>query len=186
MPINTGFNFEKQQVIETSKLMIISARTAPKSGGVDDILTALITGEEKDSLAKVMDEIGFKRGIKGWNRDAQNVRDSDAVILIGVRGVKSFGVNCGGCGYATCEEFNKAEKRFGQDFKGPQCIFKILDLGIAIGSAVKTASILNLDNRIMYRVGVAAVKLGYLPEATIILGIPVSARGKNIYFDRKV
>ena len=61
MPINTGFNFEKQQVIETSKLMIISARTAPKSGGVDDILTALITGEEKDSLAKVMDEIGFKR-----------------------------------------------------------------------------------------------------------------------------
>jgi uncharacterized ferredoxin-like protein len=28
------------------------------------------------------------------------------------------------------------------------------------------------------------VKLKLLPEATIVMGIPVSARGKSIYFDR--
>jgi uncharacterized ferredoxin-like protein len=50
---------------------------------------------------------------------------------------------------------------------------------------VKTASILNVDNRIMYRVGTAAMKLGLMPEATIIMGIPISAKGKSIYFDRK-
>jgi uncharacterized ferredoxin-like protein len=36
----------------------------------------------------------------------------------------------------------------------------------------------------MYRVGTAALKLKLLPEATVIMGIPMSAKGKNIYFDR--
>ncbi|MEM1989008.1 MAG: ferredoxin domain-containing protein, partial [Candidatus Bathyarchaeia archaeon] len=68
---------------------------------------------------------------------------------------------------------------------GPTCIFKALDLGIALGSAVKIASILNVDNRIMYHVGAAAMRMNLMPEATIILGIPLSSRGKNIYFDRR-
>ena len=42
------------------------------------------------------------------------------------------------------------------DFKGPNCMLRLLDLGIALGSAVKTAQIHNVDNRIMYRAGVAA------------------------------
>jgi uncharacterized ferredoxin-like protein len=78
------------------------------------------------------------------------------------------------------------EKRLGQDFEGPTCLFKALDLGIAVGSAVKTASMLNVDNRIFYRIGAAAKRLNYLPEATIIMGIPLSARGKNPFFDRAV
>ena len=69
-------------------------------------------------------------------------------------------------------------------FEGPTCLFKALDLGIALGSAVKTASILNVDNRIMYRVSTAAKRLNYMPEASTIMGIPLSVRGKNIYFDR--
>ena len=60
-----------------------------------------------------------------------------------------------------------------------------MDLGIAVGSAVKTASILNVDNRIMFSVGVAALELGILKNSDIALGIPLSAYGKNIYFDRK-
>jgi uncharacterized ferredoxin-like protein len=59
-----------------------------------------------------------------------------------------------------------------------------LDLGIAIASAAKTASALDVDNRIMYRVGTAARRLNLLPEASVIMGIPISAKGKNIYFDR--
>jgi len=43
---------------------------------------------------------------------------------------------------------------------------------------------LNVDNRIMYRIGTAAKRLNQLPEATVIMGIPLSAKGKNIYFDR--
>ena len=106
-------------------------------------------------------------------------------MLIGVQGTKKIGLNCGAGGYANCDEFERAEKIEGQDFKGPTCIFKALDFGIALGSAAKTASILNVDNRIMYRVGTAAKRLNLLPEASVIMGIPVSIKGKNIYFDRR-
>jgi uncharacterized ferredoxin-like protein len=37
----------------------------------------------------------------------------------------------------------------------------------------------------MYRIGTAAIRLRMLPEATIIMGIPLSAKGKSPYFDRR-
>ena len=185
MPILKGFEIEKDFVVEAARLMLISARTAPKSKGIDDILLALVTGEEKDSMAEVMRKIAVEHRDEEWSRDAKNIQDSDAVVLIGVKAEKGIGLNCGGCGYKTCKEYEAEEKK-GRDVKGPLCIFKVLDLGIAVGSAAKTASLLNLDNRVMYRVGVAAARLNLLPEADLIIGIPVSARGKNIYFDRKI
>jgi len=185
MPIIGSLDAEKEAILHAAKLMLVSARTAPKTGGVDDVLAAIVYGEEKERLAAEMEKIAEERQISGFNRDAKNVHDSDVVVLIGVRGTKSFGLNCGGCGYKSCKEFEEAAKKSGQDFLGPNCIFKLLDLGIALGSAVKTASLLNIDNRIMYRVGVAAKRLGMLPEASVIMGIPMSAKGKSIYFDRK-
>jgi uncharacterized ferredoxin-like protein len=61
---------------------------------------------------------------------------------------------------------------------------KLIDLGIALGSAAKVAGDLNVDNRIMRSVGVAAMKMG-LVEGDDVEGIPISIEGKNIYFDRK-
>jgi len=183
-PMIESKDAEREAILEATKLMLISARTAPKSSGVDDVLSIIVHGEEKDAIACKMEEMAEERKIEGFRRDAKNVRNSDAVILIGVRGNKSFGLNCGACGYESCKEFDAAQKNSGEDFVGPTCLFKALDLGIALGSAVKTASLLNVDNRIMYRVGTAALKLNLLPEATVVMGIPVSAKGKNIYFDR--
>jgi uncharacterized ferredoxin-like protein len=183
-PIIESRNAEHEAILAAARLMLIAARTAPKSGGIDDILTQIVHGKEKDAIADKMEQIGEKRKLEGFKRDAKNVRDSEAVILIGAISSKSFGLDCGACGYRTCKEFDDAKKELGKDFAGPTCMFKALDLGIALGSAVKTASMLNVDNRIMYRVGTAALKLKLLPDARIIMGIPVSAKGKSIYFDR--
>ena len=60
---------------------------------------------------------------------------------------------------------------------------RVLDLGIALGSAAKTASILNVDNRIMYRIGAAARHFN-LVDWEFVIGIPLSVTGKSIYFDR--
>jgi uncharacterized ferredoxin-like protein len=49
---------------------------------------------------------------------------------------------------------------------------------------VKTAGLLNADNRIMYRIGPVARELGLI-DADNVMGIPLSATGKSIYFDRK-
>jgi uncharacterized ferredoxin-like protein len=184
MPIIDSINAEKEAVLQVVKFMLASVRTAPKAGGIDDVLVVAVFGLEKDALAVEMEKIAGERGIEGFRRDAKNVRDSDAVLLVGVRGKHFFGVNCGACGYKSCEEFEEAEEKLGQDFVGPNCAFKLLDLGIALGSAAKLASIFNIDNRIMYRVGVAAKRLDMLQNATIIMGIPVSVKGKNIFFDR--
>ncbi|MEM1589530.1 MAG: DUF2148 domain-containing protein [Candidatus Bathyarchaeia archaeon] len=178
-------NGEEEAILEVARLMQVAARTSPKSAGIDDIITLVVYGEEKDAIAEKMNEIAEQRNIDGFKRDAKNVKDSDAVVLIGVRGNKSLRLNCGACGYMTCQEFEETQKKAGQDFVGPTCLFKALDLGIALGSAVKIASLLNVDNRIMYRIGTAALKLNLMPEVTVAMGIPLSAKGKNIYFDRK-
>ena len=68
-------------------------------------------------------------------------------------------------------------------YPGPNCVIKISDLGIAVGSAVKTAAIHNADNRIMFSAGVEAMKLGHLKGCSVAYGIPLKASGKNIYFD---
>jgi uncharacterized ferredoxin-like protein len=184
MPILDSKSSEIEGLLDAARLMLVSARTAPKSGGVDDVLTAIVVGKEKDDLADEMDRIAEERKISGFKRDAANLRNSEATVLVGVMGNKSYKLNCGACGYETCNEFDEATKIEGQDFAGPNCVFKILDLGIAIASAVKTASTLNVDNRIMYRVGTAARRLKIMKEASVIMGIPISAKGKSIYFDR--
>jgi uncharacterized ferredoxin-like protein len=69
------------------------------------------------------------------------------------------------------------------DFSGPVCLYAAIDLGIALGSAAKVAAEHNIDNRVMRTVGVAARKLKWL-DADVIVAIPLSASGKNIYFDR--
>lgn len=184
MPILDGREQEIQGVMQTANLMVVSARTAPKSGGIDDIFTAIVYGKEIEAIADDMEKIADERKIEAWRRQAQNVKGAEVIVLLGVRGTKKYVTNCGACGFASCDDFEKTAKRPGQDFDGPTCLFKTLDLGIALGSAVKTASILNVDNRIFYRIGTVAKRLNYMPEASTIMGITLSAKGKNPYFDR--
>lgn len=186
-PIIASKEAEEEAILSAAKAMLVAARTAPKATGADDILTLILHGSEKDAVAKKMDEIGEERGghpLEVFKRDAKNVRKSEAIILVGARGGRSVGLDCGGCGFASCKNFKKREKKLGRDFIGPTCVFKMLDLGIALCSAVRTASLLNVDNRMMFTVGSAALRLKLMPQASTIIGIPVSAHGKSIYFDR--
>lgn len=68
---------EDDALLTVAKLMVVAARTAPKARGEDSILTTILTGEDKDKLAEIMDSLGM-------GRDAGNVCSSGAVVLIGV------------------------------------------------------------------------------------------------------
>lgn len=190
LPVLKDVEAENKGVEEVANLIAVTARTAPKGRGVDNILTAVVTGKEKDELADAMErKLERKRNpISAFGKDAEAVRKSPVVILIGVRGTvpkkPENPLNCGACGHETCAEFIKVEKKKGEDFTGPICIFEAMDLGIALGSAAKTASEMNIDNRLMYTLGAAAKDLELL-DADVIIGIPLSATGKNIYFDRR-
>ena len=150
--IITSEDSEREALLNVAKLMVVAARTAPKAQGEDKIKTAIVTGNDKNELANTMEQ-------NGRLRDSKNVRDSEAVVLIGVE--------------------------FGDPAEGwINFQAKLIDLGIAIGSAVKVADELSVDNRVMCSVGEGAKKMGQL-KAGEILGIPLSVKGKNIFFDRK-
>ena len=45
---------EKEAALNIAKLMLVAARTAPKAGGRDSIVTVILDGEDKDRLADEM------------------------------------------------------------------------------------------------------------------------------------
>ena len=123
--------FDIQEAIRNvANLMGVAARTAPKSAGKDFVVVKVVYGEEVNKLAEEMINYGEKSGRKNFDRDGNNVKNSPAVILIGVKNAASLGFNCGACGYDQCSDRISHK---GNEFDGPQCAFRILDMGIAIG-----------------------------------------------------
>ena len=169
-------NAEDQAVINAACELCAVIRTAPKACGIDHLETAIIIGEDKDSLAAEMRKFGSYSKDEFFIRDAGNVDASFAVVLVGAKyETRGLGSRCRLCGFEDCEtcRTNKAV-----------CVFTPLDLGIAIGSAVAKAADMRLDNRIMFTIGKAAAALGLLGEHSLIMGIPLAVAGKSPFYDR--
>jgi len=145
---------ERDAALEVARLMLVAARTAPKARGLDTIVTAIVGGEDKNRLADEMERAGKEKNLPTRIRDAENVRNCELVVLVGV-------------GYEA----------------GSSNELKLVDLGIALGSAAKVAGDLNVDNRIMRSIGETAENMKLL-QADYVVGIPISIKGKNAFFDR--
>jgi uncharacterized ferredoxin-like protein len=100
------------------------------------------------------------------------------MLLFGTK-IKSMGLSpCGMCGFKNCAEKEK--------YPDTPCAFNTGDLGIAIGSAAAVAMDHRVDNRIMYTVGQAAIRMGLLgKDVKVVYAIPLSVSSKNPFFDRK-
>jgi len=178
-----------QQTIETViNLMAASAITAPKAGGKDCLaIVALTDADDLKRLADEMRKYAHNSAKENyWQRDATNVEKAQGLLLIGLAGPVTAGYDCGGCGYPTCNEFEQERelKDFEMGYTGPHCIMRMMDIGVALSSAAKAASLLNIDNRVQQRVGAAARALGYI-DCEVAMGIPISISGKSIFYDRK-
>ena len=172
-----GLEAESQALLDVAKKMLIAARTAPKARGLDNLVSAIITpGPDFDELRAKMEELAAEGGAL-FHRDSQNIKDVEAVVLIGTKKEAMNLKLCGFCGFDSCAEMEAA---------GATCSYNPGDLGIAVGSAVSVAMEHRVDNRVMYTIGLAAVKLGLLgKDVEIAYGIPLAVRGKNPFFDRK-
>ncbi len=157
--------------------MAASARTAPKTRGIDNIKIIAIDDEPtRRKLVSTMREIAQKEDRPSIARDAGNIENSPAVVVIGVES-NTAGLNCGFCGHLSCEALEKTRG---------VCAFNSIDLGIATASAAEIAGRLHFDNRVMFSIGRACLDLKLFgPKVNQALGIPLSVTGKNPFFDRQ-
>lgn len=164
-----------QSVLEAARQIMTAARTAPKGKGIDIIEVMTITGEDITRLAAEMRATYEENGFKFFLRDADNIEQAEAVILIGTHEACQ-GLNCGRCGFCLCTD---------RPANVP-CAINTIDVGIAIGSACATAADLRLDTRVMHSAGIAAMRLGWpCADARNVLAIPMSCKSKNPFFDRQ-
>ena len=166
-----------EAILRVAEEMCVAAITAPKACGKDSVICGILTGAEIDALAKEMrrmeDEIEGCRPI--FYRDAAQIEQCSAVVLIGARNQARGVYPCGLCGNGTCAGMAKNP--------GQHCAFDDIDLGIALGSAAGVAADHRVDNRIFYTAGIAAMHLNCLGEGVgTIVAIPLSATNRNIFF----
>lgn len=162
-----------QRVIRAAEQMLTAARTAPKAKGCDLLECCIVEGDDLKAVSAHLQEMGEKLGRGGLLRDAANILQGECIVLIGSR-EEAMSLNCGHCGFPTC----------GDKPANVPCVFNLLDIGIAVGSACATAADLRLDTRVMYSAGLAAQQMGMLPGCTAVQAIAVSAASKSPYFDR--
>lgn len=169
---------EKDAVLMTAKKMAAAARTAPKTRGIDYLETVIVTGDDLLACAQRMEELGKEYDLAFMLRDSENVRSSEAVVFLGIgHHTRNLNEACQYCGSADCAECAS---------KNNSCVYDPIDLGIALGSAVSVAADNRIDNRIMFSAGKAAKSMGLFDEKVdMVFGIPLSAKGKSIYYDRK-
>ena len=185
-----------ETVVQVAKLMAAAAITAPKSGGQmflagkhNFVETVIV--QDHDSLSRLSDWMrarGKERREAIWFRDADVAQAVDAVLFVGLADWYPPNYDCGACGYATCAEFLHATKTLRDDsneleFAGPVCNLRDIDLGIAVGSAAKTAALHSIDCRCQTRVAVAARKLGLI-QADHAVALSLSMTPKAVGFDR--
>ena len=190
MPKIADEKAEVEGVLAVARAMAVAARTAPKARGVDAIETLIVYGDDLNELAEATKKHGSKFGSleATFARDAENIRASNAVLLIGLRDLRpkkpDNPLDCGACGHGDCVGFLRIKKTEGKSYPGPVCLFQAVDLGIALSAASSVAARFHVDNRMMYTAGSAACNLGWM-ESQIIIALPLSCSGKSIYFDRE-
>lgn len=185
---------------QVAKLSAVAAVTAPKSGGQlflkgsKPFIETVILEDRAvlHELAEWMRERGYRLKAPLWSRDADTTEKLDLVLFIGLNKWYPPVYDCGACGYATCAEFLRAapsyQKSEGSDdweFAGPVCQLRAVDLGIAVGSAAKMASLNNVDTRCQTRLAAAARHKGVI-EADLAVALSMSVTHKNIFFDKPV
>jgi uncharacterized ferredoxin-like protein len=171
-------NPEPEALVSVAERMCLAARTAPKACGVDNLVTAIVTDEaEKLALATEMRSLAEAIPAAFFARDADCLMAAGPCVIIGTR-LERLGIpGCNLCGFEGCAANEQA---------GARCAYNVGDLGIALGCAASVAADQRADCRIMYTIGLAAVRLGLLgPEVQVAHALPLSATGKNPFFDRK-
>lgn len=139
--IYSSKDMESRAALDTAAKICAAARTAPKTRGMDGLVTCVLTGEDKSQLAAQMRKLADELDYAFFNRDADNVDASDAVVLFGMEEVRrGLDAGCQYCHFESCADCTE---------KDGLCAWDAIDIGIAIGSAAAAAADARVDSRVM-------------------------------------
>jgi formate dehydrogenase beta subunit len=102
------------------------------------------------------------------------------------------GFNCGACGFKTCREAvifqqNRLHETGGEPWgwlmKGPSCIWRLTEYGIAVDWAAAAAHRYNIESRVAMIPGTAFMRMGHLPECNMIVVLPLGPCKERWYFE---
>ncbi len=161
----------KRKIEIISDLMAVSASTVPKAGGESFIDISLLDDGEREILAEEMFQLSDELNDEEYSKYGRIIEEEAlAVLLIGLKDHPPLGIDCRGCGFKDCNEFQSTTAE--GIFKGPNCVYRVLDMGMSLGSALKTAGTHNVRASVMIKGGLAAKNVG-LSTANVCIAVPI-------------
>lgn len=190
-PIRQYEDDRRAAALQAARAILASAVTAPRLGGVGEVIINLVEKpEDLEDLALTMEDLAKEN--PAWNffpREAVMIRQAHAVLLMSsMRGLEDpADINCGYCGRITCESFRAVPKLPAGPtvaFTGPLCSMRITNVGYALGGAATLAQQLGVDHAVLFSAGVAARRQGLTPRRSgFTLGVALSVSEKSPFRD---
>jgi uncharacterized ferredoxin-like protein len=181
----------KEAVTIAARLLLASATTSPRVGGVGEC--TIHTFEDECDIEDICQQIekmaDEKENWAFFKRDAAILRDADAVMVItSLRSLTDpSDVNCNMCGDLTCEYMQEREKlprEPGIAYTGPLCIFRANNVAYALDGIISQARNLGIDYGVYWSAGAAAMRMNILPKATVFaLAVAISITEKSPFRD---
>jgi len=152
-----------------SQLMKISANSAPRAEGTE-IEVEILDESEKEMVIEEMFQLADELNEESYREGGEMLESSEGLMIIGLNKKNTLKLDCRACGFESCDDLLNSECE--GIFQGPNCAYRLIDMGIALGYAIKTAKLHNMDGKIMVRAGLAAKNLG-LSDARVCMGVPI-------------
>ena len=181
----------KEAVRIAARLLLASATTAPRVGGVGECTVHIIDDEcAIEDLCQVIEKMSEEN--ERWDffmRDAAMLRDADAVLVVtSLRCLTDpADINCNMCGKLTCEYLREAERlpdEPGIAYPGPLCVFRANNISYAIDGIVSLARNLGIDYGVFWSAGAAAMRMNIVPKSTgFALAVAISVTEKSPFRD---
>ncbi|RJP26338.1 MAG: hypothetical protein C4520_00695 [Candidatus Abyssobacteria bacterium SURF_5] len=196
-----GKKLANDGLLAAAQQCAMAALKAPQLTGTTEMKIEILTGEDIDPIIEMLGILGEDNTVCfGDNKTLQSCKDKGTlpvIMLMGGTGLgtSTLGWDCGACGFATCKEHNAyvaEEREKPKDFTrpsafgtpGPVCVWKAIDIGMALDWAAATASQLNIENRAMMSVGAISQALGYLEGCEISIGMCLGPCEPEVYYNR--
>jgi uncharacterized ferredoxin-like protein len=196
-----GKKLANEGLLAAAQQCAMAALKAPQMSGTTQLKIEVLTGEDIDPLIEVLSILGEDNTVCfGDSKTLQSCKDKGTlpvILLVGGTGIGNSGLtwDCGACGFPTCkahDAYVEEERQKPLDYArpssfgtpGPVCVWKAIDVGIAMDWAAATAYQLNIENRAMMSVGAISQALGYLAGCEISIGMCLGPCEPEVYYNR--